>query len=109
MLTRIHEEIACPVNPERPARIEEALLRQVNWEAVYFSDPYALTRFDAEPLAYAAILTDPVTRQRFRPGSGAPAMEYGGRRWYFLSDSTRAAFAAMPDSFVTVRLPMVPK
>ena len=97
------------MNPERSARIEEALLRQVNWEAFYFSDPYAMARFDEDPLRYAAILTDPVTRQRFHPGTRAPSMEYGGRRWYFLSDSTRAAFSAMPDSFTAVRLPMVPE
>jgi YHS domain-containing protein len=105
----VQADIPCPVNPERPARIEEALLRQVNWEAFYFSDPHARDLFDGDPLRYAAILPDPVSRQRFRPGDRVPSVEHAGRRWYFLSDSTRALFAATPDSFVAVRLPMVPK
>jgi len=94
------------VNPGRPARIEKDLLRQVNWEAFYFSEPHAVERFDDDPRAYCKVLTDPVSRQRFRPGTDSPTAEFAGRRWYFLTDSTHAAFTATPDSFLVTRLPM---
>jgi len=81
--------------------------RFVNWEVFYFSDRAAVARFDRAPSRYCTVLTDPVTRARFRPGPDARHLSFDGREWYFPSDSSRAVFAAAPDSFRVPVLSMV--
>ena len=95
------------VDPLRTARLEPEYRRFVNWEAFFFSDARNRDAFDGNPRKYCEVLTDPVTLTRFRPGTDAPTGEFGGRTWYFLSDSTRAVFAATPDSFLVPRISMV--
>ena len=80
----------------------------VNYESFFFADDAERKRFLDDPVTWCGWLTDPVTLLRFRPDKGARAVERAGRLFYFSSDSTRAAFAAQPDSFVIPRTAMMP-
>ena len=80
----------------------------VNHEIFYFSGTEEKVRFDSDPPAYCGILSDPVSRQRFRPARSSGRIDHAGRTFFFVSDSTFALFRAMPDSFATPRFGMRP-
>ncbi len=92
-------EVPCIMNPDRAAVLDADHRAMINYEIYFFSDLDARKRFMKDPLWYCGVLTDPVDRARFRPTEKSPRTEYNGRRYFFSSDSTRAAFRAMPDSF----------
>lgn len=92
-------EVMCLLNPGRPAVLDAEHRAALNHEIYYFSDLEARKRFMKDPLWYCGLLTDPVSRVRFRPTKKSPHTEYNGRPFYFATDSTLAAFRAMPDSF----------
>jgi len=91
--------VACAVHGDRTAVIDVAHRSSLNFEVFYFSDDSSKAQFDANPLRFCGILTDPVTHARFVPGSASPRIDWEGRPYYFLSDETLAQFKAMPDSF----------
>ncbi|MEZ4651272.1 MAG: hypothetical protein R3E97_21270 [Candidatus Eisenbacteria bacterium] len=102
-------ELASYSDPARPAVIDDAHLARVNYEIYYFADEKERISFGQHPRESCGIVTDPITKQRFRPGSSAPRMSHAERTWFFVSDSTRTLFAAMPDSFLSPRYSMKPK
>jgi YHS domain-containing protein len=67
-------------------------MTRVNWEVYFFSDAVAKARFDAESLTYCGLVTDPVTKTRFRPDAGSPTAEYNSRLYYFMNESTATKF-----------------
>lgn len=84
----------------RKAAVLDAAHRSfVNYEAFFFADEGDKRRFDADPAGSCGVLTDPVTKQRFRPGSDAPRMEFAGRTYFFFSAESKAAFEQTPDTF----------
>ena len=85
------------IDPNRPAVLDVAHRSFVNYETFFFADEADKRRFDADPTASCGILTDPVTKQRFRPGSDSPHREFNGRAYYFLSAATMAAFDQAPE------------
>ena len=101
--------VPCVVNPRLRGRIAEETRRRVNWEVFYLSNPGTAKVFDRDPRKYCEVLTDPVTKRRFAPGTDARKLEHAGRLWYFPSDSSYVVFAATPDSFMVPDLSMVPK
>jgi YHS domain-containing protein len=94
-------QVPCVVHPDKQARIESQLRAWVNHELYYFSDDKAFSSFRKDPLKYCGLVTDPVTRRRFRPDKRSPRFSYKDRPYYFSSDSTLKAFEATPDSFAT--------
>jgi len=100
--------VACAVHGDRPAVIDAAHRSSLNFEVFYFSDEPSKAQFDAEPLRYCGILTDPVTHSRFIPGIASPRIDWGGRPYYFLSEETLTQFKAMPDSFAQPNYKMRP-
>lgn len=85
----------------------------VNYEVFFFADEGDKRRFDADPTGSCGVLTDPVTKQRFRPGSDAPRAEFAGRTYFFLTAENKAAFEKFPDSFArpnydTIEIPGMP-
>jgi YHS domain-containing protein len=84
------------------AVLDDAHCVRLNWEAYFFAEKGTRERFLADPLAYCGLLTDPVSRRRFRPRRDAPSAVFAGVTYYFESDEQRARFAATPESF---RLP----
>ncbi len=71
----------------------------IGHDIFYFSGAGERDRFRTDPLRYLRRLTDPVTLRRFTPSRRSPHIQWRGRPYYFASDSTRAVFASMPDSF----------
>jgi len=108
-LNDLEIEVACAVNPRVKAQIEKESCSIVNYEIYFFSEAREKKAFDKDPLAYCGILTDPVSKQRFKPSKKAKGQWFADRAWYFVSDSTQALFAAMPDSFVTPDYSMKPQ
>ncbi len=91
--------VPCIVRKGRPAVVDRSMRTYVGHDVFYFSGVEARDRFRKDPLRYCRRLTDPVTLGRFAPPRRTPHLEWKGRSYYFASDSTRAAFASMPDSF----------
>lgn len=88
--------VPCAVHPTRAALLLPAMRERINHEIFYFSGAEARRRFLENPLRYCGYLTDPVSGARFRPDADAPRLEFGGRLYYFQSDSTRNRFGAEP-------------
>ena len=95
-----------PVDAAQPARLDSLHRARVNYEFYFFASDKARARFAKDPVGTCGLLTDPVSRVRFRPTPTSPHAEYAGIPFYFESPATRQAFAAMPDSFLLPRLNM---
>ena len=50
--------------------------------------------FEEDPLRYCGLLTDPVTKERFRPTKAELSCEHEGVRFYFSSAESLARFRA---------------
>lgn len=86
-------------DPTKPAIIDSDHLSVVNFECFYFASKEGKAKFDHDPCAHCGRVTDPVTYRKFVPTARSPRIEREGRTFFFRSDSTRAIFAARPDSF----------
>ena len=98
-----HVELPSALDPSRPARIEPAFRARVNHELYYFADSALLRRFEADPLRSCGVVTDPVSRRRFRPNARSPRMNHRGRPYFFQSRLDLEVFSALPDSFANRR------
>lgn len=98
-----HVALPSALAGSRPARIEPAFRARVNHELYYFADSSLLRRFEANPLRDCGLVTDPVSRRRFRPSLRSPRMEYRGRPYFFQSRLDLEIFSALPDSFANRR------
>lgn len=99
--------LECAVDPLAQARLDAAHCVKMNFETYFVSSDEARAKFEADPLRYCGKLTDPVTQLRFTPDPRSPRLEWKGRPFYFSSDSTRACFAELPDSFSVPRIGMI--
>jgi len=75
---------------------------RLNWEAFFFGDPWEQQRFLADPTVYCGLLTDPISRRRFRPAPDSPRLLHDGVTYYFEDEAHRALFERDPETF---RLP----
>ena len=66
-LNQLGVTVKCVVDPSRDAILDEAHRVFVNWETYYMCDDAAVKTFTAAPWKYAGTVTDPVSRERFRP------------------------------------------
>lgn len=80
---------------------------QVNYEFYYFADAAGKERFDTEPLRWCGTVTDPISRQRFRPTQDSASVEHAGVSFFFESKDTQTQFVAQPDSFSVMRVQML--
>ena len=87
------------IDPKRLAVLDPAHRSFVDFETFFFADVDDKRRFDADPTGSCGILTDPVSKKRFRPGSESPRTSYAGRMYVFLDDASREAFEKSPDDF----------
>jgi YHS domain-containing protein len=92
-------QVADLVDPQRPAVLDAAHRSFVNYETYFFTDEADKRRFDADPTASCGVLTDPVTKQRFRPASDAPRSRFDGRVYLFFTEENRATFEKAPEAF----------
>ena len=107
-LSDLQIDVDCAVAPGHKARIGPEYASFINHDVYFTSTQARKLEFDRNPFEYVHVLADPVTRQRFRPGSDSPHTTHKGREFYFASDSTAAMFAAMPDSFQVPQFGMIP-
>jgi YHS domain-containing protein len=91
--------VADLIDPSRPAVLDAAHRSIVNYETFFFADEGDKKRFDADPTASCGVLTDPVTKQRFRPGSDAPRTQFQGRAYLFVNEANKATFEKAPEAF----------
>lgn len=92
-------KVPCAVYPTRDAQLVPAMRERLNHEIFYFSGAGARRKFLEHPTRYCGYLTDPVSGARFRPDADSPRLEFGGRPYYFQSDSTRNRFGADPEAY----------
>jgi len=86
------------LDPGKAAVLDAAHRSFVNYESYFFADEDDKRRFDADPTASCGVLTDPVTKDRFRPGSDSPRGTFGGRTYVFFNAANKAAFEQNPEA-----------
>jgi len=86
----------------RPAVLDAAHCVRLNWEAFFFGDLWERERFLSDPVTYCGLLTDPISRRRFRPRADSPRFPHDKVTYYFESEANRALFEEDPERF---RLP----
>jgi YHS domain-containing protein len=90
------------LDERKPAIIDAAHCVRLNWEAYFFGDPWEKERFLSDPVVYCGLLTDPISRRRFRPRPDSPRFRHGEVTYYFENEANRALFEEDPETF---RLP----
>ena len=91
---KVHPPSVFP-NGKKPL-VDSSLREKIGFEIYYFADAAEKAKFKKDPLRYCGQLTDPITMERFRPTAASPKFLYGGRLYYFSTDTTRAQFVANP-------------
>lgn len=87
------------IDAKRSAVLDPAHRSFVNFETFFFADEADKRRFDADPTASCGILTDPVSKTRFRPAGDSPRGSYAGRLYVFLDEAGKATFEKDPDAY----------
>lgn len=87
------------LDPSKTAVLDVEHRSFVGYETYFFADEADKRRFEADPTGSCGILTDPVTKQRFRPGSDSPQTAYNGRTYYFFEAASLETFEKAPDAF----------
>jgi YHS domain-containing protein len=108
-LTNLGIELRCVVDPSAPAILDADHRVFVNWETYYFSRDAARSAFLQAPHELAGLVTDPVSRKRFRPTADSPRRDRGDHPFYFESEETATAFDADPERYETPMIGMLPK
>jgi len=92
--------VKCVVDPAKDALLDEKHRVFVNWETYYLSSDAALAKFRADPLKYVGTVTDPVTRERFRPDRNHPKLVRDGRIIWFTKVENVERFRAGPEAYM---------
>jgi len=95
------------LDPKRSAILDGDHRSFVNYETFFFADEADRRRFDADPTASCGILTDPVTKERFRPGSDSPRTTFDGRTYIFFTEANKAAFDKNPEAIARPNYDMI--
>lgn len=90
------------LDERRPAVIDREHCVRLNFEAYFFADGWERERFLSDPLVYCGLLTDPISRVRFRPGPDSPRFDHGDVTYYFQDLANKALFESDPETY---RLP----
>lgn len=90
------------LDARKPAVIDAEHCVRLNWEAFFFGDLWERERFLADPVTFCGLLTDPISRRRFRPTADSPQSEHEHVTYYFETEANRTLFESDPPAF---RLP----
>ena len=101
-LTRKGLCFTCYLDPGREAILDAAHMVRVNYETYFFADTASKALFEGDVVRFAGMLTDPVSKRRFRPTDDDAPVEHEGVMYYFESDETYLRFMADPEMY---RLP----
>ncbi len=102
MLVRKGLTVPCYFDPTRNAVLDDEHMVRVNYEIYLFSDTEKRARFLDDPVGYCGLVTDPVSKRRFRPSESSRRCEEGGVVWFFASRHTYRRFQSNPERY---RLP----
>lgn len=108
-LAELGISLSCATADGQPARLDSTTRCYVNYEIFFFSDESERTRFESDPLQYCGIVTDPISRQRFRPTSLSPRFDCNDHPYYFFTEENMATFATSPMMYATPNYKMLPK
>lgn len=88
----------------RPAVLDDAHAVRVNYETYVFADLAACEAFRRDMVRFCGLVTDPVTKRRFRPDERSPQYvdAESGVTYFFESGAGRDMFARRPEAY---RLP----
>ena len=94
----------CYMDPTRPAVLDGTHSVRVNYETYFFADTAAKELFRGNVLRFCGLLTDPVSKRRFRPNATSPSHtdEESRVQYFFESEASQQMFLADPGSY---RLP----
>jgi YHS domain-containing protein len=95
------------MDEETPAIIDKKHTLAVNYETFFFASLDEKQRFGEDIVDYCGLLTDPVSKQRFRPYEESPRYDLGDHPYFFLSEANRARFAETPGQFTAPKFPML--
>ena len=101
-IQRFNVTIPCAVDPEESALLTADFSSRINYELYFFSNRDNKKEFSENPLKYCGILTDPVSKKRFRPGTSSPTLVNDGVKFVFYSEDTMNEFKKNP---IFYRLP----
>ena len=87
-------------DPTRPAVIDGEHLARVNYESYLFADESGRSRFLEDPVLYCGLVTDPVSKRRFRPRDDAPRIELEGVLYLFESEGNLDRFCRDTEAHV---------
>lgn len=90
------------LDARKPAVLDAEHCVRLNWEAFLFGDAWESERFLSDPVTYCGLLTDPVSRQRFRPSADSPRSVHAGVTYFLQSAESRDEFERDPEAY---RLP----
>ena len=91
-------------DPSRPAVLDAEHAVRVNYETYLFADLAARDAFRRDIVRFCGLVTDPVTKRRFRPKVTSPRSvdDQTGVAYLFESEGARDMFTQRPEAF---RLP----
>jgi YHS domain-containing protein len=87
------------LDARQPAVIDAEHCVRLNYEAFLFADLWTRERFLSDPTTYCGLLTDPVTRRRFRPSADSPHASHAGVLYLFEREEHRTRFEEDPELF----------
>lgn len=85
-----------------PAKIDDEYCVRLNYEAFFFGNLWTRERFVSDPVVYCGLLTDPVSRKRFRPTEDSPRSRHEQVTYFFENEELRQRFLEDPEAY---RLP----
>ena len=97
------------LDPRRAAVLDDEHCVRLNHEAWFFADAESRDRFAEDPLRWCGLLTDPVTKRRFRPCSNSASLRYDGVTYWFEEASDAEIFEADPEMYRFFRWVMEPE
>lgn len=87
------------LDSREPAIIDAEHCVRLNYEASFFGNLWTREQFVSDPTLYSGYLTDPVSKNRFRPTEDSPRFSHEEVTYYFESASLRDTFKAAPDNY----------
>jgi len=107
-LSQLGIELACAVDPEQAAVIDREHRIGIGYETFFVSSEEARERFETDPGLWGW-LTDPVSKELFRPTRSSPRFTFENRLYVFADAANRTTFEQMPDMYAYPAHGMLPK
>ena len=101
-LRRKELTFACYMDPTQSAVIDDKHVVRVNYETYLFATSAARQTFRDDITRYCGLITDPVTKRRFRPQDDSPSLVHEKVLYLFEGIAEHDMFLASPDDY---RLP----